>query len=127
MKLRIVTILIAALGLIESASAQDFPRHNAICVDGIVSKPKLASSFLNADPKWQAIYQGTLQNDDAYPSKHQPRWQGIFLESPEAFCKNNPACLGPDPDAKSTTANPPQNYKAAIATIRELRLAFENA
>src|SRR5260370_5019759 len=66
---------IAAIAPIHWASAQDFPRHDTICVGGIVSKPKLASAFLNQDPKWQAIYQGSLQNDDANPTanpRHQP-------------------------------------------------------
>ena len=130
---QIIIGVIAAIAPLNLVSAQEFSRHEAICVGGIVSKPKLASAFLNQDPKWQAIYQGSLQNDDADPGanpRHQPRWQGIFIETPENFCKNNPACIGPDPDAKPSkdqNTKPPKNTKAAISTIKELRRAFENA
>jgi hypothetical protein len=133
MKWRIIIGVITAFAPVHLASAQDFPRHDTICVNGIVSKPKLAIGFLNIDPRWKAIYGGSLHNDDADPSinpLHRPRWQGIFLERPEAFCKNNPACLGPDPDSNKPTnpnAKQPQNTKAAIATINQLRRAFENS
>jgi hypothetical protein len=129
----IIISVVAAIAPIHLASAQNFPRHDLICAGRIVSKPKLASAFLNQDPKWQAIYQGSLQNDDGDPKAnpgHQPRWQGIFIEDPQNFCSKNPACIGPDPDAKPSTdpnVKPPQNTKAAINTIHQLRLAFENA
>lgn len=129
----IIGVFAAAAAPIQSASAQVFPGHDAICVNGIVSKPKLASAFLNQVPSWQAIYQGTLQEDDADPKAnpgHLPRWQGIFIEDPENFCKKNSACIGPDPDTKKLkdpNTKPAQNDKAAINTINQVRRSFENA
>jgi hypothetical protein len=124
---------IIAMTSIHVASAQVFPAHDAICVSGIVSKPKLARAFLSKDSKWQALYQATLLQDDADPQAnpgHVPRWQGIFVEDPVKFCSKNAACLGPDPKAKKSNdpnAKPAQTTDAAIATIGDIRRAFENA
>src|SRR5262249_45984158 len=49
----------------------------------------------------------------------------IFTDN--QFCRNNPACLAPDPDAKpplDPNAPPKLTPAAAVKTLEQLRLAF---
>jgi hypothetical protein len=109
---------------VHSAAAQVFPKHSDICVGGIVSKVKLAKVFLKIDPSWYDLYVGTLE------SSRDPQfvWQRIFTD--DNFCKNNPACLGPDPDAKPArdpNVKPVLNTVAAGRAIERLRVTFRDS
>jgi|tagenome__1003787_1003787.scaffolds.fasta_scaffold20925176_2 hypothetical protein len=104
------------------AIAQMFPRHADICVDGIVSKEKLAKAFVRLQPDWYDLYVKTLES----ASDRRAIWSAMFTS--DNFCKDNPACLAPDPDAKPSKDAPPKiNAVAANRSLEHLRIAFRNA
>ena len=103
------------------AIAQMFPRHADICVGGIVSKEKLAKAFVRLQPDWYDLYVKTLES----ASDRRAVWSAIFTS--DDFCKGNPACLAPDPDAKPSKNAPPKiNTVAANRSLEYLRIAFRN-
>jgi hypothetical protein len=121
MRWPIVLAAIAIVAPIHSASAQIFPRHKDVCVGGIVSKEKLAKAFVRVKPEWYDLYVRTLES----AGNRQQVWLTIFTD--DNFCENNPACLGPDPDAKPSkdpNAKPKLNTVGAKKTLDDLRVAF---
>jgi hypothetical protein len=121
MKRLFLLVLISLAASIHPASAQMLPRHSDICVGAIVSKEKLAKAFVRIDPAWYDLYVKSLES----VSSRTTVWRAIFTDN--RFCKNNPACLAPDPDAKPSAnpnAPPKLNTVAADKTLGELRLAF---
>jgi hypothetical protein len=121
MKWCIVVGIFAALAPIDLAHAQTFPRHDDICVAGVVSKEKLAKAFLKTQDDWLNLYIDSVEPTNN--PQRQPQWRRIFTD--KNFCEKNPACLGPDPDDHG---KPPKlSTKVAESTLKDLRLAFEGA
>src|SRR5689334_4669621 len=114
MKRLFLFILISLAVSVRPAFADMFPRHADICVGGVVSKEKLAKAFVRVDPAWYDLYVKSLES----ASNRTAVWRAIFTDN--QFCTNNPACLAPDPNAKSSghsNAPPKLNTVAAELTL----------
>src|SRR5438093_13602739 len=101
MKWRIALGVLTAAVPLQLASAQVFPRHEDICVGGIVAKEKLAKAFLKVEQGWLNLYVDAVE--PANLPNPQPQWRRIFTD--RNFCKNNPGCLSADTEAKPSVRN----------------------
>jgi len=120
MRLRLIVGVLTSMLPAFPSFAIDFPNHADICVDGIVSKEKLAKAILKQNSNWSRLY------IDASDAGSEPKWRRMLTD--DKFCVKDPGCLGP-PSGKAiqSSKKPPQDYSVANEILGRLRFEVAEA